>query len=382
MAGIVLLAPLSAAAGGDAVASQAYHVLVGSYGEGIYSFRFDAQSGRIEGPLAVEQAANPSWLTLSADRRHLYAVNEQGRDEPAGVGQVSAYALEPASAALSRLNQVASLGDHPTHSSLSADGRFLFVANYSVAPQGSLAVLPVLADGTLGPVAQIEFNAVAARDGANPKRQASSHVHSAVPSPDGRFLFAADLGHDRVYAYRYQPERAQRPLQAVQPAYAELPTGSGPRHLLFRRDGRFAYLTLELTGQVALLRHRDGVLDVQQTLDLAPAGFKGEQGAGALHLSADERFLYVLNRGDDNHLSVFAVTADDGHLRQIQRVPSQGTQSREFAIAPDGRFLLIANQGSDALVVLPRDPASGLLGKPIQQVNVGAPSDLVFVPNP
>jgi 6-phosphogluconolactonase (cycloisomerase 2 family) len=37
------------------------------------------------------------------------------------------------------LNQVASQGDEPTHASLSHDQRYLFVANYAVAPTPAAA---------------------------------------------------------------------------------------------------------------------------------------------------------------------------------------------------------------------------------------------------
>ncbi|MBU1332971.1 MAG: lactonase family protein [Gammaproteobacteria bacterium] len=377
--GALLLAPLGLApAGGQAAASL--DLLVGSYGTGIHHLRFATDTGQLSAPRLLAAAPNPSWLILAADGRHLYAVNENGAGDQPPLGQVSAYRLSDQGADLHLLNRVASLGDHPTHARLSADGDFLFVANYAVTPQGSLAVLPVLENGALGPPRQVLANAHTLGPGQDPQRQTSSHVHAAVPSPEGEFVFAADLGQDRLYRYRYDPTQAQQPLQPAEPAWLALPAGSGPRHLVFSQDARFAYLTLELSGQVMQLAYEQGQLRPLQTLDLAPADFQGEQGAGALHLSSDGRFLQVINRGDDNHLSVFAVDSATGRLSLQQRVATGSRQTREFALSPDGRFLLLANQAGNELRVLPRDPRSGQLGEAIQQVELEAPSALLFLP--
>ncbi|MCS9356601.1 gluconolactonase PpgL, partial [Pseudomonas aeruginosa] len=178
-------------------------------------------------------------------------------------------------------------------------------------------------------------------------------------------------------------EQAERPLQAADPAFVPTPPGSGPRHLIFSADGRFAYLTLELSGQVMVFAHEgNGRLRQLQTHDLAPAGFQGKVGAGALHLSADGRFLGVLNRGDDNQLVTFAVDPASGQLRFVERRSVEGTEPREFAFSPGGRFVLVANQNSDQLRVFARDPQSGQVGKTLQSVEVGSPSDLRFVAVP
>ncbi|MCD7097947.1 lactonase family protein [Stenotrophomonas sp. MMGLT7] len=360
-------------------------LLVGSYtgdgGPGIYVFRFDPASGRLEQrPWQTVQLHNPSWLVLAPDRRHVYAVNENGPEQPDPVGRVSRLRLDPATHRLELDGQVPSLGDEPTHASLSPDGRYLFVANYAVNadPGGTLAVVPVAADGSLRPPTQLSSYQAS---GVDRERQASAHVHSATMAPDGRHLLVADLGGDRVYAYRYDPQAsAERPLRPAPEPFVALPPGSGPRHLVFDATGRHAYLTLEMSGQVAVLDYADGRLAVREVLDLFAPGFSGDNGAGAIHLSADGRFLYAVNRGSDNHIVVFAVDPHDGGLRQLQRRAAGGRQPREFAIAPGGRFVLVAAQGDDRITVIERDDRTGLLGRSVQQVEVAAPSDLKFLP--
>ncbi|HBP1966321.1 TPA: lactonase family protein [Pseudomonas aeruginosa] len=380
---LLALAPLTGVAP-QAQAASLYNLLVGTYtegsSEGIQVYRFDGADGSVKGPLRVAHTSNPSYLTFAPDQRTLFVVNENGRGGKGDtVGRATSYRFDPISGRLQQISQVQTLGDHPTYSSLSHDGRYLFVANYSVQPEGSVAVLPVRADGSLAPVVQVESHQASK---VHP-RQVSGHVHSVVSSPDGQYLFAPDLGADKVFVYRYAPEQAERPLQAADPVFVPTPPGSGPRHLIFSADGRFAYLTLELSGQVMVFAHEgNGRLRQLQTHDLAPAGFQGKVGAGALHLSADGRFLGVLNRGDDNQLVTFAVDPASGQLRFVERRSVEGTEPREFAFSPGGRFVLVANQNSDQLRVFARDPQSGQVGKTLQSVEVGSPSDLRFVAVP
>lgn len=359
-------------------------LLIGTYtggeSKGIYLYRFDEQSGQIQPtPEQVTPAENPSWLTLSQDRRFLYAVNENGAYQRDPVGRVSAYRLDAASGRLTFLNRVSSLGSEPTHASLSKDGRILFVANYSGPsdPGGTLAVLPVASDGSLQPTVQIKTHRASL---VNPERQASPHVHSAVSSPDGRFLFAQDLGADRIYAYRYDAAQPETPLSAVkEQPFVDLPPGSGPRHLVFAPSGKQAYLTLEMTGQIAVLDYAEGRLTLRQTLPLAPAGFQGRMGAGALHISPDGRFLTVTDRGTDNHLVSFAIAPEDGSLRQVDRRSTEGAEPREFAFSRDGRFVLVANQRSHAVVVLRRAPDTGVIGETVQVLPIDKASDIKFI---
>lgn len=367
--------PMSAAA-------ASLDLLVGSYTEpgapGVYSFRFDPAQGRLETtPWQALRLDNPSWLVVSPDRRQVYAVNENGPGQPDPVGRVSRLELDAAHR-LTLREQVPSLSDEPTHAALAPDGRYLFVANYAVQadPGGLLAAVPLDAQGRLQPVVQVASYQASKAD---PERQLSAHVHAAVVAPDGRHVLVADLGGDRVYGYRYDPS-APRPLHASAPAFVQLPAGSGPRHLAFDRSGRHAYLTLEMSGQVALLDYADGKLTLRQTYDLFEPGFAGGNGAGAIHFSPDGRWLYAVNRGDDDHIAVFAVDADSGRLQRIQRRAS-GHTAREFTFSPDGRFVLVAVQGENRIDVIERDPATGLLGRSVQQLSLHAPSYLEFLGN-
>ncbi len=356
--------------------AHAATLLVGSYtdgqSQGIYRYRFDSKTGHIDPtPLQVVKNVSPSWLVLSADQRLLFAVNETKQ------GHASSFSVS-AKGEIKPLNQVATRGDEPTHASLSQDQRYLFVANYAVAPDpgGSLVVIPVDKAGKLGEVVQ---QARHTPSGVNPERQAGAHVHSLVLAPDGQHVYASDLGADKVFIYRYDGASPDRPLSPAIPPSVELPPGSGPRHLLFDAKGRHAYLTLEMSGEVAMFDVQEHTLVERQRLPLTERQEAAAKASGGLHLSADGRFLYVSNRGTANEIVVFSVGKDDGQLTFLQRRSVEGDHPREFALDPSDNFLLVANQKSNQIVVMRRDPRSGTLGETVQTLAQDAPSDLKFI---
>ncbi|RRV05549.1 lactonase family protein [Pseudomonas sp. v388] len=357
-------------------------LLVGTYtqgkSEGIYRLGFNRETGQIDpAPRQVIKSENPSWLTLSKDQRFLFAVNENGPGQSDVVGKVSSFAIDPKTHGITALSQVKSHGDEPTHSSLSPDGRYLFVANYAVNPDpgGVLAVLPVDKNGKLAEPVQTLPLGPASK--VNAERQASSHVHAALPTPDGKYLVAADLGADKLFVYRYEEDGA-KPLQPAKVPTVQLPGGSGPRHLLFSRAGKHAWLVLEMSAEVVVFEYHDGEFKQTQRVDLKNQGVTQKNGAGGLHTSPDGRFLYVANRGDANQLLVFRIDPTTGNLDEIQRRSVEGKEPREFSVDPSGNFMLFANQKSNQIVTVRRDPQTGMLGDTVQKFDLDSPSDLHF----
>ena len=133
----LLMAGSLGAMGVQADTEERHQLLVGSYtagqSQGLYRLQFDSRTGRIDAnPLQVIKTDNPSWLTLSKDMTRLFVVNENGPGQKDPVGKVSSYAIDPKTHAISLINQVQSLGNEPTHSSLSHDGLHLLVSNLSL----------------------------------------------------------------------------------------------------------------------------------------------------------------------------------------------------------------------------------------------------------
>ncbi|MCD5992595.1 lactonase family protein [Pseudomonas sp. CDFA 602] len=358
-------------------------LLLGSYtqgkSEGIYRFGFDSQTGKIDPkPLQVIKTGNPSWLTVSKDQRYLFAVNENGPGQSDAVGKVSSFAINPGTHEVTPINQVKSQGDEPTHSSLSRDGRYLFIANYAVNPDpgGALAVMPVGKDGRLAEAVQVEKLGPASK--VNPERQMSSHVHLAVPTPDDKYVVMADLGADKLFVYRYDADQA-KPLKPATVPTVQLPAGSGPRHVLFDRAGKHAWLVLEMSAQVAVFDYHDGGFKQTQLVDLKNQDVAQKNGAGAIHTSPDGRFLYVTNRGEANQVVVFRIDPTTAKIEEIQRRSVEGIEPREFSFDPSGKFVLFANQKSNQIVTVKRDPQSGLLGDTVQKLDVDSPSYVHFL---
>ncbi|MBA1244462.1 lactonase family protein [Pseudomonas japonica] len=369
----------AATLGSSLASATTYDLLVGTYtqasSQGLYRLRFDSQSGQIASePVQVIKTDNPSWLALNKAQTLLFVANENGPGQKDPVGKVSSYRIDPATHEITLVNQVETKGDEPTHASLSEDEQFLFISNYAVQPDpgGSLAVLPIKEDGSLGEVIQ-QFKNAPSR--VNAERQASGHVHSVVGNRG--YLYASDLGADKVFIYRFQGN-AQAPLNPASPASVALPPGSGPRHLLFDASGEHAWLTLEMPAQVASFQWRAGNLVRTQVLDLAPGQQPATGAGGGLHLSPDGKFLYVANRGAVNELVVYAVDREGG-LKLVQRRSIEGDHPREFTLDPTGRFVLIANQKSNEIVVMERDAKTGMLQRTVQHYRQDSPSDLKFL---
>jgi 6-phosphogluconolactonase len=368
---------------GPAPADGVYDMIVGTYtggkSEGIYVYRFDTKTGEAT-RVSVAQTVNPSYVVVSSDRRHVYSVNElPGDNGPASKrGGISAFGFDPASGQLTFLNKVSSEGNDPCYLKISPDGKYLLTANYSVAadPGGSFAVFPLQADGQVGQAVLTVHH-----EGGGPVkgRQDNSHVHSTVFSPDGQYLFAQDLGADKLYSYRYTPDGSRGLFGPTEWRYTDVKAGTGPRHLVFGPDGKYAYLTSELAGTVSTFSYNDGKLKLLQVLPLTAPGFKGAVGGSAIHLSPDGRFLYATNRGDANDIVIFSVDQANGHLKLVGRQSSLGKSPREFAIDPTGNWLIVGNQNSDTAYVFRRDQQSGLLEANPKEIEIGSPVDFKWV---
>lgn len=350
----------------------AYHVLVGTYtkgkSKGIQVYSYDSKTGKMafehEVPLS-----NPSYLCLSPDNKLVYAVSEEnGKD-----GSVTAFTFDARTGELHQLNALSSGGIAPCYVSTDHTGKLVFVANYS---SGTVTTFHTGADGSLLPNPEIITNAGSSKNAA---RQDHAHAHSAVVSPDNKFLFTADLGTDKEMVYKIDAADVVNPLTPSTPAFYTLPAGNGPRHFIFDATGKFAYLIQELSGTVTTYAYSNGTLDSLQSVPLVNAGVTGKIGAADIHLSADRKFLYASNRGDFNTISCFSVNRTNGLLTYQSMISSFGKAPRNFAISPDGKFVIVGNQNSDDAYVLPRDTHTGKLSPYIQKLDIGAPVCLKFV---
>jgi 6-phosphogluconolactonase len=332
------------------------HILyVGTYtngmAEGIIVYSFNDQSGKLKSMNIPAIGNNPSFLTISADKKFLYAVSEIDNLEREHSGGVSAYRIEP-EGKLSLLNHVQTEGANPCHVCLSPDGQKLVVSNYS---GGSLSLFRVLPDGRLSALMQrIQHTG----SGTIPGRQAESHVHSARFDAAGKTLLVADLGIDELKIYHVSTNA--NPLKPDSQPFVKLPAGSGPRHLDFSADGRYLYVINELNSTISVLMKYGAEWKIVQTIKTLPKEFDGENWCADIHLSADGRFVYGSNRGH-NSIAVFKRDHVGGKLELIQNISVEGNWPRNFTIDPTNRFLLVANQKSNDITVFKVDEINGML---------------------
>jgi len=339
--------------------------------EGIYLLRMDRSSGELRRVGSVNAGANPSFLAIHPNGRVLYAVNELEQYQGKPTGAVSAFAIERDSGALTRLNEQPSGGGAPCYLSVERSAQVVLVANYV---GGSVAMLPIQANGALAPAASVVQHS---GKGPNAERQEAPHAHCILPAPSNRFALATDLGADRVFVYRLDLDG--KSLRHVEGGDAVMRPGAGPRHLAFHPTLPLVFVANELDSTVAILRFDAGrgALSPQGTSSTLPAGWTGTNYPADIHVAANGRSLYVSNRGH-NSIAVFSVAESTGALALDQVVPTDGDWPRNFTLDPSGRWLLVANQRSDSIVVFGRDPENGRLAPTTQRIAIPSPVCLRF----
>jgi 6-phosphogluconolactonase len=319
------------------------------------------------------ETPSPSFLTLDLKRRLLFCVNETTTFNGQPGGGISAFAIDPASGKLKLINQRSSMGSGPCHLVLDKTGRNVLVANYA---SGSVAVLPVGADGMLGEATCVIQDA---GKGPNAKRQEGPHAHCVTMSPDNKFAYVCDLGTDKVMIFKFDAEHGK--LVANEPAFVPAKPGAGPRHLVFHPNGKFAYLIHELDSTITAFAYdaQTGALKELQTLSSLPGNYNGPNTAAEIAIVPSGKFLFASNRGNDT-VVVFAINPDTGTLKWVEEQNTGGKTPRQFGIEPSGKQLAICNQDSNSVLVGGIDAMTGRLTPSGVFAQVPAPTCAVFLP--
>jgi len=343
--------------------------------KGIYVSRMEA--GKLSPPELAAETPNPSWLAVHPDGRHLYAVNE--RMEKGGKvlpGEVSAFSIDHRTGRLSTINRVSSRGGQPCHICTDRSGRMAIVANWET---GSTAAFPIGRHGELG-----ESSAFSQHEGPRAGAPATGipqiHCHSVVVTPDNRFLLATDTGLNKVYVYRLDPSTAT--FMPHDPPSLGLQKPTNPRHLALHPNGKWAYVSNEITpGGCTMLRFDSsrGTLEEGPVAASVPASFQGRVSPAECLVHPSGRFVYESNRGH-NSIAIFRVAAGDGTLTLLETFIPGGETPRSFAIDPTGTFLIAMMQRSGTIIPLRIDPESGLLAKNGSSLNLPFPVCAAFVP--
>ena len=340
----------------------------GGNSKGIYTYHFNQENGTFE-LLSSATAANPSFVTLSPDGKRLYAVSEYND------GRQGAYSFDvsedkvqlshPVFLPTAPKEALPRAGADPCH--IVSDGNYVITANYT---GGDISVFSLDAAGRLQTEVQ-HISFVEALHGS------ASHIHCIIPTPEKRYVLVTNLGKNCVYRFRYKARKASKSVKVLKDmkvAYRIIDTIQGPRHLTFSKDGRFAYLINELGGECVVLSYRKGKLKEVQRI-MADEG--GGRGSADIHISPDGRFLYTSHRLKKDGIAIFAIDPEKGTLSKIG-YQHTGIHPRNFAITPNGKYLLVACRDDNKIQVFERNEATGELTETAQGIEVDKPTCIVF----
>jgi len=350
------------------VSAQSSYLLIGTYtkgkSEGIYVYDFNSITGNAVYKSKIK-ASNPSFLAVSPGQQYVYAAFEDGD------GSIGAYSFSKKTGELTFINQQSSGGSSPCFVTTDKTGKWVAAANYG---GGSLCLLPVQKGGGLNAATQVLQDTGSS---LNKQRQEKPHVHSTFFSGDNKFLFAPDLGTDKLMIWSFDDNKGK--LTAARQPFAKSPDNGGPRHITFSVNNQYVYLMEELTGTVVAYQYNHGRLNQIQSISAAAPAFKGFMGSADIHVSADGKFLYCSNRGDANTITIFKINPANGKLSVVGYQSTMGQAPRNFSLDPSGNFLLVANQNSDNIIIFKRNKTTGLLTDTGKKIEVGSPVCLKWI---
>ena len=361
-------ATLAAAAAPSFAASHSQRVFVGSgTPDGILAYDWDPATAELTPVGVAAKLANVDWITLSSDRRLLYAASEVDSFNGKPTGAVASFLV--AGGALTQISAQNSASAGTCHVALDHTGRVLLAADYGGGSTSSFLV-------TNGKLSSAVWNEHYKVHGPNTDRQQSAHAHFASFSPDNRFAYVNDLGGDCIHIYSLNAATAAlTPLAAYQAK-----PGAGPRTLHFHPNGHTAYSINELDSTVDVLEwHKaDGSLTLVTRIALLPAGYTGDTHACDTVISKDGKWVYFANRGN-NSIYLFHADEKTGSLTPSGRFDCGGKTPRNFVLDPTERWMLVANQDSNLISVFARNPETGVLAKEGKSYAAAAPMCILFV---
>lgn len=332
--------------------------------QGLYVMEFDRNTLNFREIQTVHDRKSPSFITIHPNRKYLYAAYRGGMDDHDPNGTIVAYSIASDSGKLEKINEVSSKGTSPCHISVDPAGTTVFVSHYQ---GGNLSSFKLMGNGALSDAVsfiQHEGSSV------HPDRQAAPHMHSMIPSYDGRFVYASDLGLDKIFIYKL--DTASSSLSAASPPHIESMAGSGPRHFVIHPFLPYAYSVEELSNTVAIykINANEGDLSPIGRVNMLSDKIQSDFNAAAdIHISRNGKWLYASNRGQDN-LVIYAINAQEGTLTLVDHVDSGGEHPRNFKIDDNGEFVFVANMNSDNVVVFAHDPQTGMINPTGKSVNI------------
>lgn len=323
---------------------------VGTYtkenSEGIYKFTLDTEAKKISNVTLVAKLDNPTYVTINRNNEYLYSVVKEGES-----GGVAAYSIDSKTGELKAENRQVVEGASPCHVSVDSGNHTVVTANYH---KGTIESFEINEEnGTVNPASSIMAHE---GSGPNKERQEKPHAHYAGYTPDEKYVVGVDLGIDKIITYEIKGSALTEVNSlSVNP-------GSGPRHITFHPNGKYAYVMTELSSEVIVLTYNaeEGTFTELQYISTIPADFDENNQGSAIHISSDGRFVYAGNRGH-NSIAVYSVDQNSGELTFVEHTSTEGNWPRDFVLDPTEKFLVATNEKSHNLVLFSRDESTGKL---------------------
>lgn len=377
--------------------NKTLNLVAGTFAEdGLQVFDFNPETRDLR-VINKVKTGGAIFITTTSDYKHLYTVTQENNE-----GFVYSFEFDPKTAELKFLNKVSSKGSSPSYITLDEKENYAFVSHYM---SGNVGVFPIQKDGTLGEATQVIQHT---GKGPNPQRQDRPRAHSAVFTPDHKYLMVGELGLDKIMMYRFDPSNKTEPLSPASIPYFNEKPGSGSRMIVIHPSKKFIYTNQEIAAEVTGYTYKDGILTKIQTVPMVTdTTAENVRLAADIQISPDGKFLYASNRANANDIVIYSIDSKTGKLEFKGRQSSLGRSPRYFAIDPTGDYLIVSNMGMgggrrggppgastpgqpvapqipppmpSTIIVFKRDQATGLLTDTGKKIDILQPGFLLFVP--
>ena len=328
---------------------ESYKLYVSGYSNdyaGIYQVEFKPSENKFQVLSTNNESINPIHILIQNNL--LFSANEIE-----GIGRVSSFKIEK-SGALRLVNRIDGPGSETCD--ITIGDNVVYAANYG---SGNIFSVPFESDGNL-----IEVMTNMEHVGDEPR------AHSTILTKDGKHLYEANLGNDRIYHYEVFPEGVIR-VSSLK-ASTKLDDFEGPRHMTIDSSGNYLYIVNEFGNSVYSykINSENGDLEFIEKIRLVE---EVESYAADIHFSLSEKYLYVSLRGSDE---IALIEIDRGKMEFVEKFSTGGKWPRSFKLSNDGKYLFVTNQNSNNITALKIDLNNGHLSEPVASLEINQPTSI------